>query len=211
MSAWPWPSSDSTGEIIPAFVGALQTFDGVTKARRVNIPGKDGKQGANYAYADLGDVLDVVKPVLEAAGLAITQAAADDGVHTLLLHTSGEWVSWPPLTVRTGQNTPQAQGSALTYSRRYSILAALNLATEDDDGQAAAVPAPKPVKTAARKEAEAVYDDLLKLDVAARDTFKAWADGRKFSADALEADADWRVEVSNWLSEWEHNREQVSA
>jgi len=34
--------------------------------------------------------------------------------------------------------TPQATGSAITYARRYALLAALGLATEDDDGQTAA-------------------------------------------------------------------------
>jgi hypothetical protein len=38
---------------------------------------------------------------------------------------------------------PQGFGSALTYCRRYSLLAAMGLAPEDDDGQAASKAAPK--------------------------------------------------------------------
>lgn len=131
VSSWPWPSSQDTGKVIPAFVKALQGVDDVTKGRKVNA----GQM--RYAYADLSDVLDVTKPVLATNGLAVTQAVSTDGVHTVLMHSSGEWLSFPPLTVTTGQNTPQAQGSAATYARRYSLLGALGIATEDDDGHQA--------------------------------------------------------------------------
>lgn len=193
--SWAWPSSDSTTKVIPAFVNALQAVADVTKDKKVNA----GQM--NYTYADLAAVLDAVKPVLTPNGLAITQAATNQGVSTVLLHASGEWLSFPPLEVRTGQNTPQAQGSALTYARRYSLLAALNVATEDDDGQAAAVPAPKPVVTAARREAEELFDRVKALDAEAKSDLKAWADGASLSVDALEADADLRGQLVGWLGE----------
>lgn len=41
-----------------------------------------------------------------------------------------------PLVLPYG-NSPQAAGSAITYARRYALVAALGLATEDDDGAAA--------------------------------------------------------------------------
>lgn len=200
MSAWPWPSSESTAKIIPAFVGALQAVEDITRNKKANL---ELKTGANvrYNYADLDAVLEQVKPVLFAAGLAITQAAQNAGVQTVIMHTSGEWLSFPPLEVKTGQATPQAQGSALTYARRYQVLAALNVATEDDDGKAAGVPPREPTKTAARREAEKLFDEIRQFDDAGKAALKDWANGRKVSANEFEADADWREQVESWIDE----------
>jgi len=137
MSAWPWASSDATGKVIPAFVAALQAVEDVSRNKRAELDLKTGAK-VRYGYADLDAVLEAVKPVLTAQGLAVTQPAASDGVHSVLMHSSGEWLSFPPLTVTAGQATPQAQGSAISYGRRYQMLALLNIATEDDDGTAAA-------------------------------------------------------------------------
>ena len=44
------------------------------------------------------------------------------------------------------QQTPQSQGSAITYARRYALCAVLGIAGDDDDGQAG-MNAAAPVKT----------------------------------------------------------------
>jgi hypothetical protein len=44
------------------------------------------------------------------------------------------------ITIPTKANDPQAAGSAITYAKRYSLLAMLGLGTEDDDGNAASNP-----------------------------------------------------------------------
>lgn len=132
----PWTASDSTAKIIPAFVAALQTVEDVKKNRKVDA----GQM--RYTYADLVAVLEATKTVLATNGLAVTQSASDQGVQTVLLHQSGEWLAFPPLTIGAAQNTPQARGSAISYARRYSMLAVLGIATEDDDGKAAST-APK--------------------------------------------------------------------
>ena len=200
MSAWPWPSSESTGAIIPAFVGALQAVEDITRNKKAELDLKTGAK-VKYNYADLDAVLEQVKPVLFDAGLAITQAAQNAGVQTVIMHTSGEWLSFPALEVKTGQQTPQAHGSALSYSRRYQILAVLNVATEDDDGKAAGAPAPTPKKSAARRAAESLYDEIGKLDDAGKADIKAWKGDRVLSANELEGDADWRALVEAWLDE----------
>jgi hypothetical protein len=58
-------------------------------------------------------------------------------VETVFLHTSGETMSSGPLHVPASKNDPQGYGSALTYARRYSFMAACGIAPEDDDGNAA--------------------------------------------------------------------------
>jgi hypothetical protein len=58
------------------------------------------------------------------------------------------------LHIQTAQNTPQAQGSGLSFARRYAQLGALNIATEDDDGKAASA-APKTPRQPAKPDAAA--------------------------------------------------------
>ena len=136
MTAWKWESSETTDKVIPAFVAALQGVDDVVRNKRADIQTKTGAN-VRYSYADLDAVLEQVKPVLTANELAITTPAASDGVYAGVMHSSGQWLSFPALEFRPTQATPQGQGSALTYGRRYSVLGVLNIATEDDDGHAA--------------------------------------------------------------------------
>lgn len=130
-------------EIAAAFVAAQAEMPEVTKGRTANVG------TYSYTYADLGDVLNAVRPTLVKHGLAIAQDVSRHErmieVFTLLVHKSGESVSFGPMGFESG-STPQASGSAVTYARRYSLLAALGLATEDDDGQSAAKDKPQPVE-----------------------------------------------------------------
>lgn len=117
-----------------AALSAFQGEDGLTFAKT-----KIAKLGSyEYKYADLGDILPVVRPLLAKHGLSWTSrpAQTEDGGMVLvfkLAHTSGETdEGGMPLGVKAGCK-PQELGSALTYARRYAITAQLNLATEDDD------------------------------------------------------------------------------
>lgn len=120
-----------TTTIYAALVAAQAEFPDVTKAKTANTG------TYSYRYADLADVLDAVKPVLKAHGLAVIQDAVTEergiGVTTIVIHESGEALKFGPLVLPYG-NSPQAAGSAITYARRYALVAALGLATDDDDG-----------------------------------------------------------------------------
>jgi len=61
-------------------------------------------------------------------------------VTTVFLHESGETWESGPLHVPAAKQDPQGYGSALTYARRYSLMAACGIAPEDDDGNAASAP-----------------------------------------------------------------------
>lgn len=140
-----WCTSNDSGEVIGAFAGALGELVDVAKSHTADA----GKY--SYRYADLAAVLDVVRPVLHRRGLGITQhVTSHDGavqVTTSVLHTSGQWLTFAPFTMRVAGNDPQSVGSALTYARRYALLAVCNLATEDDDGAAAS----RPTATSSRR------------------------------------------------------------
>jgi hypothetical protein len=92
-------------------------------------------------YADLGAVIDAIKPALTSNGLFFTQRCqpAEDGVsvETVLHHRCGEDMSLGVLYVPANKRDPQGFGSALTYARRYALQTAFGVPTEDDDGNAA--------------------------------------------------------------------------
>ena len=111
--------------------------------------GRDGK--GNYGtYTTLAGALAAVQHAC-AFGLSHTQTLqpiSDDlmVLRTTLMHESGEAVvSDLPLPIRQegGRGNPmQALGSALTYARRYGLLAIYGIAGDDDDGEGAAPAAP---------------------------------------------------------------------
>ena len=107
-------------------------------------------------YVDLAGCLEAVNDALLTHGIAVYQETFEvaDGVcvETCFLHESGETLRMGKLHVPAAKHDPQGYGSALTYARRYSLMAACGIAAEDDDGNAAsqprkpiASPQPKPV------------------------------------------------------------------
>lgn len=95
-------------------------------------------------YADLSACIEAVIDGLNANGIALIQKQhPHDGgvaVETIFVHESGEILSAGMLTVPAAKQDPQGYGSALTYARRYSLMAACGIAPEDDDGNAASKP-----------------------------------------------------------------------
>jgi hypothetical protein len=91
----------------------------------------------NSKYAPLPDVIAEARPLLKKYGLSILQSPSGDGqnitVTTLIMHESGEWIETEPLTLKADKITAQGAGSAITYGRRYSLSAVLNISSEDDD------------------------------------------------------------------------------
>lgn len=99
-------------------------------------------------YADLSACVEAVIDGLNDAGIALVQSCHEcsDGVivETVFVHESGDTFSAGKLHVPAAKQDPQGYGSALTYARRYSLMAACGIAPEDDDGNAASKkPAPK--------------------------------------------------------------------
>ena len=103
-------------------------------------------------YASLPHIITEISEPMEKAGLVISQFPDGDGLTTMLIHAeSGEYLSATYTLQVVRQNDPQAQGSALSYARRYGLTSVLNLAISDDDGEAAMKPlrqAPAPAKVA---------------------------------------------------------------
>ena len=91
-------------------------------------------------YADLASCWDACRKQLAANNLAVIQTTevteAGTVLVTTLAHSSGEWMRGT-LPVVTKDNGPQAQGSGITYARRYALAAIVGLAQIDDDAEAA--------------------------------------------------------------------------
>jgi hypothetical protein len=99
-------------------------------------------------YADLAACVEAVIDALNDNGIALIQQnhPNPDGVvvETVFIHESGEILNCGQIYVPASKHDPQGYGSALTYARRYSLMAACGIAPEDDDGNAASKPkAPK--------------------------------------------------------------------
>jgi hypothetical protein len=124
--------SDAINEISGALAKAQGAIEGASKGK-VNPAFKS-------KYADLASVWDACRDPLSANGIAVLQIPNEtpEGVVlvTMVTHSSGQWFrsSYP---VRPVQATPQGLGSAITYARRYALMAMIGIAPEDDDGEAA--------------------------------------------------------------------------
>ena len=92
-------------------------------------------------YADLSACVEAVIDALNASGIYLMQRAetgeASVTIETVFVHESGETLEAGKLTLPVGKRDAQGFGSALTYARRYSLMAACGIAPEDDDGNGA--------------------------------------------------------------------------
>lgn len=94
-------------------------------------------------YADLPSVWAACRKALTDNGLSVVQTTdtSENGLvlETTLLHSSGQWISslYP---INPVKNDPQGLGSAITYGRRYALMALVGVVADDasdDDGNAA--------------------------------------------------------------------------
>jgi hypothetical protein len=106
--------------------------------------------GYSSKYADLASIWDAIRKPLADNGLSVIQPVAVAGacveVTTVLMHSSGQWLS-STLTMEAQRqspdgtwekiDTPQAIGSVITYARRYALAPMVGVAPEDDDGEGA--------------------------------------------------------------------------
>ena len=125
--------------IAAAFVKAKKAFRPALK-EKANPAFKGSK------YADLSSCIEAVDDAFLANGIVMYQECHPDDagvtVETVLLHESGESIRGGRLHVPASKQDPQGFGSALTYARRYSLMAACGMAPEDDDGNAASLKKP---------------------------------------------------------------------
>lgn len=130
VASYPAPEmqwSPQIGELAAALAKAQGEIQTVAKDKRANA----GKYG--YTYAGLGDIITATRPLAK-HGISVVQMPHQRELVTLLAHASGQWLRCTtPIEYKGGG--PQAYGSAVTYARRYALMAICGVPLdEDDDG-----------------------------------------------------------------------------
>jgi hypothetical protein len=149
-------SSEKVGTLFAALAKAQAKFDEINRNKTAKVRGTNRKDGTaveySYRYADLGATLAAILPALNSEGIALIQPVRVTSkgvvVTTILMHGESEqWVSEEYEI--PAYSSPQDQGSAITYARRYSVWCLTGVAPEDDDdgkGAQDARPLPEPAE-----------------------------------------------------------------
>lgn len=145
---------------------ALAKAQGEITAAELDAEGQAGTR--KYKYATLASVMSAVREPLSKNGLSIIQlpARVTRGdinllqLTTILAHKSGQSISnvfemYPP------KDDPQGIGSAMTYMRRYAVMAILAIAGANDDDAEGAKAAPKTITPAEADSILNLADELF--------------------------------------------------
>ncbi len=125
-------------------------------------------------YATLGQLIEETKALRANHGLAVTQIPiGEGGLITMLLHSSGEYISATSeirLEAEKGNSLAQSAGKLITYQRRYAYAAILGLVSDKDaDGNLKEPTPPAPPKVS-RKDGAVLI--AKKITIAINDQAK---------------------------------------
>jgi hypothetical protein len=132
-------SSESVAAIATALAKAQTELSNPEKAMVGTVYNIRSDSPQSFRYASLSSGLDIVRKTLGGQQIAIAQTTDIDRANgmvnltTILLHTSGEWISsdWPVCQL-SETSAPRRMGAALTYARRYALFTMVGIAGEDD-------------------------------------------------------------------------------
>lgn len=113
-----------------ALAKAQSKFKGVDETKTVTVTPKQGRS-YSYKYADLTDYLDMVRPCLNREQVFLSQTTTKGRVQTILAGHGATLF----YTTEFGNTdiAPQQQGSLFSYYKRYSLIAALAVASGGED------------------------------------------------------------------------------
>src|SRR5258706_3617394 len=131
-SRWRSPmhrSSESVAAIATALAKAQTELSNPEKAMVGTVYNNRSDSPQSFRYASLSSGLDIIGKALGGQQIAIAQTTHIDrasgtvNLTTILLHTSGEWISsdWPVCQL-SETSVPRRMGAALTYARRYALF-----------------------------------------------------------------------------------------
>lgn len=91
-------------------------------------------------YSDLSSVWESIREPITSNGMTIWQdVIAQDksvSVTTRIIHHSGQWVEFGPLTIPISKQDAHGVGSGIAYSKRYALCAAVGVVSSDEDDDA---------------------------------------------------------------------------
>lgn len=144
-------------------------------------------------YAGLPQVWEACREVLSSNGLSVAQVmdTSENGMSmtTMLMHTSGQWISslYP---INPVKNDPQGLGSAITYARRYSLMAIVGVVADDpsdDDGNNSSELLDDDIVPLTRAERAAQHAIQIISSHGTRRTLENWFKGAGSSLDRVKA------------------------
>src|SRR5450432_737213 len=132
-------SSESVAAIATALAKAQTELSNPEKAMVGTVYNVRSDSPQSFRYASLSSGLDIIRKTLGGQQIAVAQTTDIDrdsgtvNLTTVLLHTSGEWISshWPVCLI-SETSAPRRMGAALTYARRYALFTMVGIAGEDD-------------------------------------------------------------------------------
>lgn len=88
-------------------------------------------------YVPLENITEAIDKAIKGTGLSYVQYATsenqDVSVSTMIMHESGQYIEFEPLTLPAVKAEPQGLGSAVTYARRYSLASVFGVTSDQDD------------------------------------------------------------------------------
>jgi hypothetical protein len=132
-------SSENVAAIATALAKAQTELSNPEKAMIGTVYNARSDSPQSFRYASLSSGLDIIRKALGGHQIAIAQTTHIDrpngtiNLSTVLLHTSGEWISsdWPVCQL-SETSAPRRMGAALTHARRYALFSMVGIAGEDD-------------------------------------------------------------------------------
>ena len=133
-------SSENVAAIATALAKAQIELANPAKSMLGSVyPGNIHESPKSFRYAPLSGGLEIIRKALGGQQIAVTQTTEIDATNglvnltTLLIHTSGEWISsdWPICRL-SEISAPRRMGAALTYARRYALFTLVGIAGDDD-------------------------------------------------------------------------------
>lgn len=119
----------------------------MSKAQSAMKPALKDSVNPHYKskFSNLTSVWESMRVPFTSNGLTvwqdITTCDKTVSVTTKVVHSSGQWVEFGPLTIPLSKFDAQGVGSATSYAKRYALCAALGIVSDDDDdGEAASAP-----------------------------------------------------------------------
>lgn len=153
--------SESINEIIPALVKFQIAFQNSSLK-------KDAKnEHLKNGYVSLDNLLNVVRPILSDCGLVVVQSLAGEYLTTVLYHSSGQYIGsnmpFNPMSGSKATNPLQELGGGITYAKRYSLSALLQISVDiDNDGNDSKLKSEQLTKSPAKKKVSTI-DQLNKI------------------------------------------------
>lgn len=183
--------------------------------------GKALKQSNNphfrSKYADLGNVMDACLPALTRHGISVTQPVVAGEittiVKTVLTHGASNTSAECEIPLILGKNDMQGFGSAMTYARRYGLMAMAGIAPEDDGGNAAAKAAPNKAAQGLHEAWKDSVLDSLPQDATAAQKANAFAEAiiAEFKGKGVKALENAWERRKRYIAEFEANHPNLHA